>query len=126
METLDKTKLPEKNKEQLLADQERLKAEMEMQLDYIKDDAASVGKTVLMVGGGIFLAYKLARYVTRDKRKKKLVFNPNGSGPIRLKGEAHIKPTFGQLMKQQLMTIAVLIIASRIKGVLKERNILND
>lgn len=76
METLDKDQLPGKNKEQLLADQERLKAEMEYQLDGIKDDAADVGKTVLMVGGGIYLGFKLLKYVigrSKQKRRKKRV-----------------------------------------------------
>lgn len=127
METLDKSKLPEKNKEQLLADQERLKAEMETQFDYIKDDAADIGKKALMVGGAVFVGYKLLRYVTRDKRKKKrFAFNANGSDHAIFAKEANVKPSFGQLMKQQLMTIAVLIIASRIKSALKEHNILNE
>ncbi|WP_224996791.1 hypothetical protein [Cesiribacter sp. SM1] len=79
METLDKNNLPGKNKEQLLADQERLKNEMGYQLDGIKDDAADVGKTVLMVGAGIYLGYKLLKYIfsnSRKKRKKKLIFVP--------------------------------------------------
>jgi hypothetical protein len=127
METLDKTKLPEKNKEQLLADQERLKVEMEQQFDYIKDDAAEIGKKVLMVGGALFAGYKLFRYVTRNKRKKsQFAFNANGSDRAIFAKEAHVSPTFGQLMKQQLMTILVLIIASRIKGALKEHNLLNE
>jgi hypothetical protein len=79
METLDKNNLPGKNKEQLLADQERLKHEMGYQLDGIKDDAADVGKTVLMVGGGIYLGYKLLKYIfsnKRKKRKKRVIFAP--------------------------------------------------
>lgn len=71
MEPLDKNKLPAENKEQLLAEQERIKAEMEYQFDGIKDDAADIGKTLLMIGGGIYLTYKLIRYLAKKKRKSK-------------------------------------------------------
>ena len=125
METLDKDKLPGKNKEQLMEDQERLKAEMEYQLDGIKDDAADVGKTVLMIGGGLYLGYKLLRYAMRSKRKKKVDVRANGR-PLVIRKEEKVGPTFGSLMTQQLLTIAVLVIASQIKGKLKEHQILNE
>ncbi len=127
METLDRDKLPEKNKEQLLADQERLKAEMEYQLDGIKEDATDVGKKVLMVGGGIYLTYKLFRYVTRDKRKKKAKYEYDGDHPrLVINKKEKVAPTFGSLLKQQIITIAVLLITSRIKGVLKDQKLLNE
>lgn len=126
METLDKDKLPGKNKEQLMEDQERLKAEMEYQLDGIKEDAADVGKKALAVAGGIYLGYKLLRYiVSSSKRKKKVDVRANGR-PLVIRKEEKVGPTFGSLMTQQLLTIAVLVIASQIKGKLKEHQILNE
>ena len=126
METLDKTKLPGKNKEQLLADQERLKAEMEYQLDGIKDDAADVGKKMLMIGGGIYVGYKLIKYIaSSNKRKKKVEFHSNGR-PLVVRREEKVGPTFGSLLTQQLLTIAVLVVASQIKGKLKDYKILNE
>lgn len=121
METLDKDKLPGKNKEQLLADQERLKSEMEYQLDGIKDDAADIGKKVLMVGGGIYLTYKLIRLVTRSKRKKKVkLFQANGR-PVVINREEKVAPGIGTLILQQLMTVAVVAIASKLQATIKDR-----
>lgn len=125
METLDKDKLPGKNKEQLLAEQERLKAEMEYQFDGIKDDATDIGKKVLMVGGGIYLGYKLLRYITRGKSKKKSNFKANGR-PLVIHKEEKVGPTFGSLMTQQLLTIAVMVIASQLKSKLKDHKLLNE
>lgn len=126
METLDKSRLPEKNKEQLLADQERLKAEMEYQLVGIKEDAADVGKTMLMVGGGIYLSYKLIRYIVRNRRKKKDDFWADGSRPVVINKKEKVSPTFGSLLTQQLLTIAVLVVANRISGMRKDHKILNE
>lgn len=126
METLDKSRLPEKNKEQLLADQERLKAEMEYQLVGIKEDAADVGKTMLMVGGGIYLSYKLIRYIVRNRRKKKDDFWTDGSRPVVINKKEKVSPTFGSLLTQQLLTIAVLVVANRISGMRKDHKILNE
>ncbi len=127
METLDKDQLPGKNKEQLLADQERLKAEMEYQFDGIKEDATDIGKKVLMVGGGIYLGYKLLRYVTSSssKRKKKNNYQANGRRLV-IHKEEKVGPTFGSLMTQQLLTIAVMVVASQLRSKLKDHKLLNE
>lgn len=70
METLDKSRLPEKNKEMLMADQERLKAEMGAQFDSIKGDAMDIGRQVLLIGAAIYLGVKLIKYLARDKKRK--------------------------------------------------------
>lgn len=124
METLDKDQLPGKNKEQLLADQERIKAEMEYQLDGIKDDAADIGKKALVLGGGLYVGYKLLKFVARKVRKKKVDYRANGRSLVVHKEK--VAPTFGSLMTQQLLTIAVIVIASQLQAKLKDHKALNE
>lgn len=127
METLDKNRLPVENKEQLLADQERLKAEMEYQLDGIKEDAADVGKKMLMVGGGIYLTYKLIRYAVQARRKKKEDrLWADGRRPLVINKKEKVSPTVGSLLMQQILTVAVMVVASRLTGGRKEQKLLNE
>jgi hypothetical protein len=124
METLDKDQLPGKNKEQLLADQERIKAEMEYQLDGIKEDAADVGKKALIVGGSIYAGYKLLKFVAGKVRKKKDDYHASGR-PLVIRKEK-VGPTFASLVTQQLLTIAMIVIASQIQAKLKDQKPLNE
>lgn len=78
METIDKNETIDETKQKLKGNREQLEAELEVQLQDIKKDAADFGKQALMVAGGIYVSYRLIKALTskketkQDKRYKKI------------------------------------------------------
>lgn len=70
METIDKNETIDKTKQKLKVNREQLEAELEVQLQDIKKDAADFGKQVLLVAGGLYVSYKVIKAITRKKETK--------------------------------------------------------
>jgi hypothetical protein len=136
---LPKDKLPVENRQTLLMKQSELKNELDLQFADIKDDATDVGKKALIVGGTLFAAYQVVKLVTKSnsgnddfdsdqpvlEEKRKLQKRGPGA-PLVYKKEQKVGLTFGQLLKQQMMTVGALIIASKVKGILRKNKIIEE
>lgn len=144
MDTIDtkhlpKDNLPNVNRQSLLMKQSELKNELDLQFADIKEDAADIGKKALIVGGTLFVAYKMVKWATKDsstKKKNKFgqpileekrkVESKGIGAPLVYKKEQKVGLTFGQMVKQQLMTVGGLILASQFKSMLRKHNIIQD
>lgn len=142
METVDtkhlpKENLPAENRQVLLMKQSELKNELDLQLNDLKEDAADLGKKALIIGGALFVGYKIVKRISggnakEDKSgrpilKEKHKLQQRGPGaPLVYKKEQKVGLSFGQLLKQQLMTVGALIIASKVKSILRKNKIIEN
>lgn len=122
MEQVDKDQTIDETKNKLKASREQLEAELEYQLQDIKRDAATVGKQVLIYGGGLYLSYKLIKSLTGGKKKKQ---ERKKSRHKTSKSENN-GPGFGQLLMQQFLTMAVVALSAQVKQAFNKNNGVND
>lgn len=71
MEEVDKNQTIDETKRKLQESREKLEGELEVQLQDIKKDAADFGKQLLIVGGGIYVGWKILKSLTSSSKKKK-------------------------------------------------------
>ena len=105
METIDKNQTIDETKRKLKISREKLGTELELKLQDIKKDAKDFGKQTLLIGGGIYLSWKLVKKIAGSKKKKKKYY---------YKGKPQ-KMSFGRMLTNQLMTVAVAAITAEIK-----------
>lgn len=122
METaVDKNQTIDETKRKLQTSREKLEGELEFQLQDIKRDAAEIGKQIAIVGGGLFLGWKLVKALTtsKDKKKKKEKQKKSSSND---KGG----PGFGSMLMHQLITLAVAAITTQVKEAFTQNKAVND
>lgn len=117
--TVDKNQTINETKRKLKTSREELEGELEFQLQDIKRDAADLGKQVALIGGGIFIGWKLVKALTKGKKKDK----KKGSGHS---SDSKSGPGFGRMLMHQLMTIAAVAIADQIKQSFQQNKAVND
>ena len=71
MEEVNKNQTIDETKRKLRESREKLEGELEVQLQDIKKDAATLGKQLLMIGGAIYISWKLLKSLSSSKKKKK-------------------------------------------------------
>lgn len=121
MEQVDKNQTIDETKRKLQASRERLEGELEYQLQDIKKDAADLGKQVLIIGGGLYLSWKLVKALTTSKEKKKEKKRHQRSNKNEDKG-----PSFGQMLLHQLVTMAVVAVTDEVKKAFNQNQAVND
>lgn len=121
MEAIDKNQTIDETKRKLQASREQLEGELEIQLQDVKRDAADFGKQVLLIGGGIYLSYRLLKSLTSSKGKKKHHNGHKHKSKNKQKG-----PGFGQMLKHQLLTMAVVAITAKVKDAFNQNQAAND
>lgn len=125
MEKVDKDQTIDETKTKLKASREQLEAELEYQLQDIKKDAANIGKQVLLVGGGLYLSWKLIKSLTKSKKKKeeKKERRYDRYESSKNKNKA---PGFGKMLLHQIVTMAVVALTDEVKQALKKDTRVND
>lgn len=121
MEQVDKNQTIDETKRRLQASRERLEGELEYQLQDIKKDAADFGKQVLIVGGGLYLSWKLVKALTTSKEKKKEKKRRRKS-----RNNEDKSPGFGQMLLHQLVTMAVVAVTDEVKKAFNQNQAVND
>ncbi len=116
--TVDKNQTIDETKRKLQSSREKLEGELEFQLQDIKKDAADVGKQIAIIGGGLFIGWKLVKALTGRKKKDKHKSsassdNNNGSG-------------IGRMILHQLMTMAAVAVTDQIKQALNQNKTVDD
>lgn len=106
MEQVDKNQTIDETKNKLKASREKLEAELEYQLQDIKRDAANVGKQALIVGGGIYLGYKLLKSLAGNKKKKE-------ERKKKRRHQEDSSPGLGTMLFHQLLTMAVVALSAQ-------------
>lgn len=105
METVDKNQTIDETKRKLKVSREKLATELELKLQDIKKDAKDFGKQTLLIGGGIYLSWKLIKKIAGSKKKNKKYYY-KGKPP---------KLGFGRMLANQLMTVAIAAVTAEIK-----------
>jgi uncharacterized protein YneF (UPF0154 family) len=132
---VDKNQKLDETRRRLIASRERLETQLSEQFNHISDDAKKVGKTALLVGGGLFLTYKLVKLIIKDDedieeakvlKEKTRVKRDRKGQPLVVKKEQKVGLTFGQLLKQQALTLGMLVVSSQIKKQLKKHHLLDE
>ena len=123
MEQVDKDQTIDETKNKLKASREQLEAELEYQLQDIKRDAATVGKQVLIYGGGLYLSYKLIKSLTAGGKKKKQERKKRRHQATKSENNG---PGFGQMLMQQFLTMAVVALSAQVKQAFNKNNGVND
>jgi hypothetical protein len=121
MEAIDKNQTIDETRRKLQASREQLEGELEVQLQDVKRDAADFGKQVLLIGGGIYLGYRLLKSLTSSKGKKKHHKGQKQSRKKKQKG-----PGLGQMLTHQLLTMAVVAITDQVKDSFQKNQAAND
>lgn len=125
MEKVDKDQTIDETKSKLKASREQLEAELEFQLQDIKKDAANIGKQILLVGGGLYLSWKLIKSLTKSKKKKEEKkerrYDRYESSKNKNKG-----PGFGKMLLHQIVTMAVVALTDEVKQALNKDRRVND
>lgn len=121
---IDKNQTIDETKRKLRASREQLEGELEIQLQDIKKDAADIGKQALLIGGGIYLSYRLLKALTtskKDKEEKKRRKRREKNNKSKQKGGG-----FGQMLMHQLLTMAVVAITDQVKDSFSKNKSVND
>ena len=121
--TVDKNQTIDETKRKLQTSREKLEGELEFQLQDIKRDAAEVGKQIAIVGGGLFLGWKLVKALTKSKKKDK---DKRRDKRKNSSSNENNGPGFGRMLMQQLLTLAVAAITTQLKGAFNQNNSVND
>lgn len=122
MEQVDKNQTIDETKSKLKASRQQLEAELEYQLQDIKRDAASVGKQILIVGGGLYLSYKLIKSLTTGKKKKQERKKRHHQDSKKKDNGT----SFGQMLMHQLVTMAVVALSAQVKEAFNKNKGVND
>ena len=124
METaVDKNQTIDETKRKLQTSREKLEGELEFQLQDIKRDAAEVGKQIAIVGGGLFLGWKLVKALTRSKKKDK---DKRRDKQRKSSSDNNSGPGFGSMLMHQLITLAVAAITTQVKDAFNQNKAVND
>jgi hypothetical protein len=121
MEAIDRNQTIDETKRKLQASREQLEGELEVQLQDVKRDAADFGKQVLLIGGGIYLSYRLLKSLTTSKEEKKRHKKRKQQNKKKNRG-----PGFGQMLMHQLLTMAVVAVTDQVKDAFSKSNTAND
>jgi hypothetical protein len=121
MEAIDKNQTIDETKRKLQTSREQLEGELEVQLQDVKRDAADFGKQVLLIGGGIYLSYRLLKSLTTSKEEKKRHKKRKQQNKKKNSG-----PGFGQMLMHQLLTMAVVAVTDQVKDAFSQSNTAND
>lgn len=103
-------------KEELLSANKKFKNALESQLDELKDNFDKVGKTALVVGGGLLAAYLLSNVISgapkrkKAKREKKQKVQPNN-------GKENLLTS---TLKEQAIVFLLGLAAERLTSFLKD------
>ncbi len=120
MEAIDKNQTIDETKRKLKASREQLEGEIEVQLQDVKKDATEFGKQILLIGGGIYLSYRLLKALTSNKDKKKQQKKQKKS---KQKGKGL---GIGKMLTHQLLTMAVVAITDQVKDSFQKNQSVND
>ncbi|WP_017733275.1 hypothetical protein [Nafulsella turpanensis] len=112
MDTIDKNQTIDETKRKLKVSREKLASELEVKLQDIKKDASDFGKQALLIGGGLYLSWKLVKKVTSSKKKEKKYYYYKGKPK---------KMGFGRMLTHQLITMAVAAITTEVKNSFKKK-----
>lgn len=133
MITVDKNQKLDETRRKLLASREKLETELSQQFDDISVDASRIGKKALALGGGLFLTYQLVKLIIKDDEDEQEVLDEKVSvkrdrkgRPLKVEKKQKIGKSFGQLLKQQAISVGMLIISSQIKGQLKKHKLIDE
>lgn len=122
---VDKNQTIDETKRKLKSSRETLEGELEIQLQDIKKDAVDIGKQVAIVGGGLFLGWKLVKALTgkkKDKRKGK----KKGSKHHAASSNSGNGAGLGKMLLHQIMTMVSVAVTDQIKQALKQNKAVND
>lgn len=122
MEEVDKNQTIDETKQKLKASREKLEGELEYQLQDIKRDAADLGKQVLLIGGGIYIGWKVIRRLTTSKKKRKEKKRQKRLAKYQKKSS----PGIGQMLLHQILTMATVAISDEVKKAIKPNQGVND
>ena len=120
MEAIDKNQTIDETKRKLQASREQLEGELEVQLQDIKKDATDMGKQILLIGGGIYLGYRLLKSLTTSKEEKKRRKKQHKNNKNKKKGTG-----LGQMLMHQLLTMAVVAITDQVKDSFSKNKTVN-
>ena len=120
---VDKNQTIDETKRKLQTSREKLEGELEFQLQDIKRDAAEVGKQIAIVGGGLFLGWKLVKALTKSKKKDK---DKRRDKRKNSSSNENNGPGFGSMLMHQLITLAVAAITTQVKDAFNQNNSVND
>lgn len=116
--TVDKNQTIGETKRKLQSSREELEGELEFQLQDIKRDAADIGKQIAIVGGGLFIGWKLVKALTKGKKKDKDKKKSHRNNSSSDNGNGF---GFGRMLLHQLMTMAAVAITDQIKSSMKQK-----
>ncbi len=117
-------------KDRLNRSADRLKTVIDAQVDELKENAAAWGKAIGIVGGSVYLVYKIFRMILKSNRQsrieKRIVSKINKSGsPDRSYGKAlpvltksNKGWTLNNFVRQQLMLLAIAIAKRKLVSLL--------
>lgn len=127
METIDKNQTIDETKQKLKASREQLEGELEVQLQDIKKDAAAFGKQVLLIGGGMYLSWRLVKALTRRKESKedkryKRIGKKLGVQQQKKKNNESL----GHMIMHGIVATAFSVLSDQLKQSFKQENSVND
>lgn len=120
MEKIDPSQSIDKTKAKLQASREKLEGELEFQLQDIQRDATDFAKQVLIVGGGLYLSWRLVKALTGNSKKKK---EEKRRKSRRHYAEVKNSNSFGmgRMLLNQLISIGTMVATYKIKEALKQK-----
>lgn len=125
MEKIDPNQSIDETKAKLKASREELEGELEFQLHDIEQDATDFAKQVLLIGGGLYLSWRLLKAVTgRTKKKEK-----KGKRKHRRYYAEQKKSNssgIGRMLLQQLISMGAMAATYQIKQALKPKETVHD
>lgn len=126
METIDKNETIDKTKEKLKASRQELEGQLEFQLQDIKKDATDFAKQVLLVGGGLYLSWRLVKAMTRSKESKEDKRYKKLGKKLGVQKQQKNSESLGHMIMHGIVATAFSVLSDQLKQSLKQPNSVND